>query len=158
MRVLCLFLVLALSICTINAQISSVVSSSDHYENTSHQLDWSIGELLIEKYTNSSFQLTSGFYQYTYLITVIDKLDFVSDSFDIYPNPTNDIIKLKYDKALQFNCAYYSLYDLHGHHIISDQIIHSSTIDFKLFPPGIYLITIRTATYAVIKSFQIIKY
>ena len=71
-----LFLGLILNCLTFGQSISPevIASSGDHFTGTDAQLSWTIGELVIDTYTNGSTQLTQGFHQTNLIITNVEVL------------------------------------------------------------------------------------
>ena len=52
------------SVCFFNVNAQEIISTSgDYFENTTGSISWTIGESMIETYTNGSEILTQGFQQ-----------------------------------------------------------------------------------------------
>lgn len=63
-----------------------VGTAGDHFTNGSAQLSWTVGEVAIETYTQSSNQLTQGFHQYVDPTLTIQEMD-EQLQITAYPNP-----------------------------------------------------------------------
>ncbi len=159
MRRLILTVGLGLAILTANAQATSpelVSSASDSFNNTSYQLDWSIGELATETYTGAQNTLTQGFHQGTYIVTSIDENPLLEFSIVAYPNPTSDFVTLKVESSKVENLQV-TVTDLTGKVLQNYKFANETEqINFSSYSVGTYLISI-TQNNQFIKSFQIIK-
>ena len=82
-----------------------VSSSGNHFENSSFQMDWSIGEIAIETYAQGSFTLTQGLHQNTYTVTAINDLPLFDVNITAYPNPASDFITIENSEDLQKELA-----------------------------------------------------
>ncbi len=62
-----------------------ISSLGDSFNNTSYQLDWSIGECITTTHTAGDYVLTQGFHQNSYVITAVE--DLRADIYmSVYPN------------------------------------------------------------------------
>ena len=74
----------------------------------------------------------------------------------IYPNPTNDFLKLQVDNFIDKNLNY-SLYDMNGKLLINQKVYSQETlIKMIYFSHGVYLLRIID-NKKVIKIFKVIK-
>ena len=100
MRRLFLTVGLGFALLGANAQTASpelVSSSGDSFNNTSYQLDWSIGECITQTQSADDYVITQGFHQNSYVVTSVE--DLRADIYmSVYPNPTTDFISLKVQK------------------------------------------------------------
>ena len=68
---------------------SLISSSGDYYSNNNVNMDFSIGEIVIETHQNNEI-LTQGFHQEILKIhTGLSELNLVTK---VYPNPTSDFV------------------------------------------------------------------
>lgn len=134
-----------------------ISSAGDSFNNTSYQLDWSIGELVTETYTGTQNTLTQGFHQEnTYIVTNIDENPLLEFSIVAFPNPTSDLICLKVENE-KFNEMQYFITDISGKVLQNGKFANETEqINFSNYAVGTYLITISQNNQFV-KSFQIIK-
>jgi len=131
-------------------------SSGDSFNNSTFQLNWSLGEVTIETYNSETYVLTQGFHQNNYIITSIN--DFSKNiELSVYPNPTTNYLTLQVDefKTATLN---YTLSDVDGKSLLSAQINNNlEKIDVSRFATGTYILFIK-GDNQIIKSFKIIKY
>jgi hypothetical protein len=160
MRRLILTVGLGLAIFTANAQTASpelVSSAGDSFNNTSYQLDWSIGELVTETYTGAQNTLTQGFHQGTYIVTSIDENPLLEFSITAYPNPTSDLVTIDFPSSEGHGNVKIIVTDLSGKVLQTSEMQSDlEQINFSSYANGTYLITVSQNNQSV-KSFQIIK-
>jgi hypothetical protein len=150
---------LGIAIFTANAQTTSpqlVSSAGDSFNNTSYQLDWSIGELATETYTGSQNTLTQGFHQGTYIVTSIDENPLLEFTITAFPNPTSDFISLKVESS-KVESLQYTITDLSGRVLQTNKLLENNQqISFLNYAVGTYFITVQQNS-KLVKSFKIIK-
>jgi hypothetical protein len=142
-----------------NAQTLSlelVGSCGDIYKNTSYQLDWSIGELQTETYIQTGQQLTQGFHQSNYTVTIVEQINGFHFEISAFPNPTADLINLKID-ILRIEGMEYTISDISGDILQKEKIMRNNQqVDFSNYSRGLYFITVLQ-NGKLCKSFKIIK-
>jgi len=128
-----------------------VSSGGESYTNASGQIDYTIGEPLIETIGDSASQLTQGFHQPVIQVTEIG--DQSSDiGMIVYPNPTNGSLTIQLNELP--NGLKYLLFDATGKLVMSDQVRQNrSTIDMNGFASGQYVLKFSNNS----TSFQIQK-
>jgi hypothetical protein len=128
-----------------------VSSSGESYTNSSGQIDYTIGEPLIETVSDSANQLTQGFHQPVIQVTEIG--DHFSDTeMVVYPNPTNGSLTIQLNELP--NGLKYLLFDATGKLVMTDEVRQSrSTIDMNGFASGQYVLKFSNNS----TSFQIQK-
>jgi hypothetical protein len=132
-----------------------IAASGDFFSNSSGQLQWTLGEVMVETYQNASFTVTQGFHQNFLLSTDVNT--FTSSDFKIYPNPANEFISVwceKADRLFSFN-----LMDITGKivYVASANGFTPVQIDLSKYPNGIYLLKVTDVETDVAQSFRIIK-
>ncbi len=133
-----------------------VSSSGESYKSASFQLDWSIGELQTETYTNGSALLTQGFHQNNYIVTAIDEPNGITYQISASPNPTTNFIYLRIESPNNQHLQY-QITDFRGEVLQNEKISdNNQQINFSDFAFGSYFIFVRQNNQLV-KSFKIIK-
>ena len=121
----------------------SVVSSSgDSYSNGNIIMDYTLGEIVIETYTNSNTILTQGFHQGDLKVTTsVVNLDIKTK---IYPNPTTNFIIIELEKNVN---AELLVYDINGKIVIKDKLNEEQKkqLDFSFLTQGNYFLHINIA-------------
>ncbi len=148
-----------------NAQTASpelVSSAGDSFNNTSYQLDWSIGECLTATHTAGAYVLTQGFHQNSYQITSVK--DLAKDiNITVYPNPTSDFISLNFVKVQNFGKVSYTITNINGKILQQAEVTNDNEqLNFSNYANGVYFISVVQTEHALsqqqlIKSFKIIK-
>lgn len=125
-------------------------SGGDEYSLTSSSVCWTLGELMIETYSDGSSALTQGFHQ-TFLTVSADvsevKLPY---KLEIFPNPVCYRLSLNSEKE-DIN---YRLCDINGK-LYSEGRTDSKTyqIDLSSYPSGIFILMIdQTQSFKIIKK------
>ncbi len=158
MRRLFLTVGLGIALLSANAQTASpelVSSAGESFNNTSYQLDWSIGECITTTHTAGDYVLTQGFHQNSYVITAVE--DLRSDIYmSVYPNPTSDFISLKVESSKAEDLQY-TITDFSGRVLQTSNFVGDiEQINFSNYAVGTYFISV-TENNQLIKSFKIIK-
>ena len=121
----------------------SVVSSSgDSYSNGGVIMDFTVGEIVIETFSNSANILTQGFHQGDLKVTTaVVNLDVKTK---IYPNPTTNFIIIELEKNVN---AELLVYDINGKIVIKDNLNEEQKkqLDFSFLNQGNYFLHINTA-------------
>jgi len=131
-----------------------VSASGSYFENTNGSLSWTIGEIMIETYSESSNIITQGFQQSRLTITSVFKLPFSNIEISIAPNPTTNFVKIKISDTENM-C--FQLFDYNGKLIKQENFITEETkISFSSFAYAAYFLKI-IKNNTIIRTFQIIK-
>lgn len=148
-----IFGILSVFLFNVNAQ-EIISTSGDYFENTNASISWTIGESMIETYSNETNVLTQGFQQSRLTSSSIFELEDTGISVNIAPNPTTDFIHLYIDNFKDIN---YQLYDFNGK-IIKKADVNSveTMISFSNLSYAVYFLKIMKGT-KIIKTFQVIK-
>ena len=132
---------------------SLISSSGDSYSNSTVNMDFSIGEVVIETHQNNEI-LTQGFHQGVLNIqTGVLELDFATK---VYPNPTTNIVIVELEKDITGEIL---IYDINGKLMISDKLDNEriKQFDFSKFSQGNYLLHINIKDKLDIYKIQKIK-
>ena len=121
----------------------SVVSSSgDSYSNGGVIMEYTLGEIVIETFSNTANILTQGFHQGDLKVTTaVVNLDIKTK---IYPNPTTNFIIIELEKNVN---AELLVYDINGKIVIKDNLNEEQKkqLDFSFLNQGNYLLHINIA-------------
>ncbi len=132
-----------------------ISSSGDSFNNSSYQLDWSIGECVTATFVSPDFLITQGFHQNSYQIMSIEDL-CVDIKIKVYPNPTTNFVTLKVENSKTGNMQY-TLTSVYGKTLEMKEITkNQERINFSDFTIGTYFISI-SENNKLIKTFKIIK-
>lgn len=151
------------SIISINAFSQSIspeliTTSGDNFKNSNVELDWSIGEIMIETYSNTENSLTQGFHQSKYDVTTsVDEISGIDFKIKIFPNPTSDLINLQIIGNINQNLTY-ELIDLQGKVLIKNSVNKTKKqINMSRFSQNMYLLKITTENGKQVSIFKIQK-
>jgi len=121
----------------------SVISSSgDSYNNGGVIMDYTLGEIVVETFSNNANILTQGFHQGDLKVTTaVVNLDIKTK---IYPNPTTNFIIIELEKNVN---AELLVYDINGKIVIKDNLNEEQKkqLDFSFLNQGNYFLHINTA-------------
>jgi len=132
---------------------SLISSSGDSYSNSNVNMDFSVGEVVIETHQNNEV-LTQGFHQEILKIyTGVSEIDLVTK---VYPNPTSDFVIVELEND---NTGEILIYDINGKLMISDKLDNEriKQFDFSKFSQGNYLLHINIKDKRDIYKIQKIK-
>ena len=121
----------------------SVVSSSgDSYFNGGFIIDYTLGDIVVETFSNNANILTQGFHQGDIKVTTaVVNLDIKTN---IYPNPTTNFLIIELEKDVN---AELLVYDINGKIVIKDKLNyeHLKQLDFNFLNQGNYFLHINIA-------------
>ena len=133
-----------------------VSSAGDSFNNTSYQLDWSIGECITATHSAGDYVITQGFHQNSYVVTSVKDLR-IDISMSVYPNPTTDLLTVNFVKVSNFDKVKYTVTDLNGKVLQQTEVTtNQEQLNFSNYAEGTYFISV-TENNQLIKSFKIIK-
>ena len=132
----------------------SVVSSSgDSYSNGGVIMDYTLGEIVIETFSNNANILTQGFHQGVIKVnTSVENIDIMTK---VYPNPTTNFLIVELEKNVN---AELLVYDINGKIVIKDKLNEErqKQLDFSFLTQGNYLLHInisdKQSVYQINKS------
>ena len=149
-RILVLFSLFA----TISVSAQEVVSTQGNsYSNAIGNIDFTIGEVIINTGTDGTNDLTQGFHQTNWNFLGVD--DFAPNyEAIIFPNPTGEILNIK---SSEFDNITYTLYDVKGKLVMQGMLSAEQTsIQIIHLAPGGYSLTLNNETQNL-KTFKLVK-
>ena len=121
----------------------SVISSSgDSYNNGGVMMDYTLGEIVVETFSNSANILTQGFHQGD--LKVSTSIENIAIKTKIYPNPTTNFLIIELEENVN---AELLVYDINGKIVIKDKLNEEQKkqLDFSFLNQGNYLLHINIA-------------
>ena len=139
---------------TLAVTAQEVVSTQGgSYSNASANIDFTIGEVVINTGNDGTKNLTQGFHQTNWnILSVEDK----SPNYEaiIFPNPTDDVLNIR---TSTFKNVTYTLYDAQGKLVLQNILSAEQTpIQVSQLAPGSYSLTLNNQTQ-ILKTFKLIK-
>ncbi len=137
MKELCIIILAILYGNSLIAQQELVSTTGGFFSNTAYQIEWSLGEPMIETYSNEEYILTQGFHQ------VYTNSDTVSNiTILVYPNPTSKYLTV-FLANIPCNRCKIEILSIKGEKIQSKPVNSSKEFfDLRGLPGGIYLLKI----------------
>ena len=140
---------------TISVSAQEVVSTQgDSYSNASANIDFTIGEVVINTGTDGTNDLTQGFHQTNWNFV---GLEDHSPNYEaiVFPNPTRDVLNIR---TSTFENVTYTLYDAQGKLVMQNILSAEQTpIQVSQLAPGSYSLTLKNQTQNL-KTFKLIKH
>ena len=151
-----IILILILAGSVVSAQ-QVVSSNGDSQIAASFEVSWTVGEPVIETFTDGSNVLTQGFHQTTIIIDAVSELLYPGIEIKVFPNPTPDIITIQFSEYIED--ARYWLYDLRGK-LLENKLINSTDteINMKRYASGQYILKLTDKSRHTIQTFRVVKY
>lgn len=134
-------------------------SGGGYYKQINGSMQFTIGEPLTEKYSNTSAKLYQGFEQGSYSIVSVSELPILADlDVILYPNPSSCIFNLHIESNEVFTFRM-DVFNAQGETIIHKEITSENIdfIDLSGFASSIYYVSITNADKNYLKTFKIIK-
>ena len=133
-----------------------VSTGGDYYKNESGSISSTLGETVVETFSQNSYILTQGFQQSSLEVTAIEEISRLYFEINAFPNPTTEFVKLKVDTK-DFAGMKFKLIDMNGRTLQIKNITQNETnIYFHQLPPATYLLIVNDRTNEL-KTFKIIK-
>ena len=147
-----LFLFSLLSTIAVSAQ-EVLSTQGDSYSNASSNIDFTIGEVIINTGTDGTVDLSQGFHQTNWNFVGME--DY-SPGFEasVFPNPTSEVLNIR---TSSFENVRYTLYNAQGKLLIQDILSAEQTpVQVGQLAPGSYSIILNNRTQNL-KTFKLIK-
>jgi hypothetical protein len=146
-----LFLTLLTTLCTTAQAVVS--TQGDSYSNASANIDFTIGEVVINTGTDGTNDLTQGFHQTNWNFVGLED-HAPSYEATIFPNPTSEVLNIR---TSTFENVTYTLYDAQGKLVMQDILSSEQTpIQVGQLAPGNYSIFLNNETQNL-KTFKLVK-
>jgi len=128
----------------------AVTTTGNNVSNDDFSMDYSIGQTAFNVNTNSEYTITPGVIQVFEITTPTLAVENLVE-VNLFPNPTNDLVRIK--STLLYTD--FKLYDLTGQ-LIKEGIIRDNVIDVSKVATSTYLLLI-TDNSGKPRKFKIIK-
>jgi len=138
-----------------------VSTQGDSYSNASVNIDFTIGEVIIDTGTDGTNDLTQGFHQTNWNFLGVE--DFAPNyEAIIFPNPTEDVLNIR---TSTFENVTYTLYDAQGKLVMQNILSAEQTpIQVSQLAPGAYSLELifeegnkGTQSLSKRKTFKLVK-
>jgi hypothetical protein len=139
---------------TISVAAQEVVATQgDSYSNASGNIDFTIGEVIINTGTDGANYLTQGFHQTNLNVLGVEAHTSNYEAI-IFPNPTEDVLNIRTSK---FEDVTYTLYDVQGKLLIQNKLFAEQTpIQLAHLAAGSYSLVLNNSIQKL-KTFRLIK-
>jgi type IX secretion system substrate protein len=147
---------------TISSQSLSpevISTSGEIFQGTYVEIEWTIGEMVIDNIQNSNHQITQGFHQPYYTITSLTNLPEEIGSINVSPNPTSETINIELSFNVKKRVTLY-LSDIHGKSILVKEIHCKNIIEslsLSNVNAGIYFLNLQIDDTKYPNTFKILK-
>lgn len=130
-----------------------VATQGETYSNASANIDFTIGEVVINTGTDGTNDLTQGFHQSNWNFV---SLEDHAPNYEaiIFPNPTSEVLNIK---TSTFENVTYTLCDAQGKLVLQNILSAEQTpIQVSQLAPGNYSLTLNNSTQNL-KTFKLVK-
>lgn len=139
---------------TLAVSAQEVVSTQgDSYSNASANIDFTLGEIVINTRTSGTIELTQGFHQTNWNFVGIQDH---SPSFNatIFPNPTSEVLNIR---TSAYKNVSFIVFDTKGNLVLQDKLTaEQTTIQVSKLATGSYSVVLKDHTRNL-KTFNLIK-
>ena len=137
---------------TVSAQ-EVVATQGESYSNGTINIDYTIGEVVINTGTNGTNDITQGFHQTNWNFLGVED-HAPSYEATIFPNPTSEVLNIR---TSTFENVTYTVYDAQGKLVLQNMLSAEQTpIQVSQLAPGNYSIILNNQTQNL-KTFKLIK-
>jgi hypothetical protein len=165
MKTLFLLFIILVPVIGISQSIgnSVIASGGSYYAKGQYSVNWTLGEPVIYTYSSANAIITQGFQQNHKFIPVsISDIESASSDVNIYPNPANDYLFIRFSDSQALNPAS-SEVTVSIHSLIGGEITTSTQqlsgpllkLDLNGLAPSTYILIITGENYR--KSFVFTK-
>lgn len=130
-----------------------VSTQGDSYSSGVANIDFTIGEVVINTGTDGTNDLTQGFHQTNW--TLVSVKDYVTNyEVDIFPNPVQNLLNIK---TGDYKHVIYTLFNMQGK-VVSKDVLTSNvtTIQVEDLPAGSYTLSLENQNQKL-KTFTLLK-
>jgi hypothetical protein len=131
-----------------------ISAAGDVFSGTSLQIEWSLGEIMIDSYGDGDVLLTQGFHQ-----PELTHVDIPDTLVKVYPNPFDLSFYIDLDE-IESESNHFSmvLFDMGGRIVFAQDIVMGTNeILTEDIPDGIYFLKLFDPKSNLLKSVKIIK-
>jgi hypothetical protein len=129
---------------------SLICTAGNYSTNTTHSMQWNIGDLLVNTQRNSTHIMTQGFEQVN--LSIINTNDAINNSLFVFsPNPVTQTLNIAGGDGKIINQI--NLIDMQGKTLLT-KMHNGSTVevDFSQFPVGVYIVQIKHENRVISKK------
>ena len=149
-----LFLLIQLVTPAIAQESVSSAGQSDTVSGV--QIDWNVGETVIQTKALSTGFVTQGLEQPHFVISSIERVNKINLQAKLYPNPTSNWVHLDL-KSLPQSKLVLSVFDLSGRMLKTQRIGElSNTIDLNELSAATYIILLETEDQSFREKFSLV--
>ena len=122
-------------------------------------LSWTIGEGVIETFSNNEMVLTQGFQQPSLKITLVEESDKIDFQLNVYPNPTKDFLTINLLSENEISCTT-ELFDMSGKLLFSKIFKGrelTENIDLTNYSSNLYILKIIDNNGKLFRTYKVQK-
>ena len=131
-----------------------ISSQGDSYSNSNANMDFTIGEVIINTETDGTHYMTQGFHQTNWFFAGLENHTPSYEAI-IFPNPTEESLNIK---TSTYENVVYTLYDAQGKLVMQNELFEEQTsLQVSHLAPGKYSLVLNNKTDKL-KTFKLIKH
>lgn len=134
-------------------------AAGDVFTTSDISLSWTIGEGVIETFSNNEIVLTQGFQQPSLKVTLIDESDQINFQVNIYPNPTRDLLTINMQSENEIACTA-ELFDMSGKLLFRKDLTGreiTETLDLSSYSSNVYILRIMDTNRHFYETYKVQK-
>ncbi|MBB78270.1 MAG: hypothetical protein CL844_04640 [Crocinitomicaceae bacterium] len=131
-----------------------ISSQGNSYSNSNTNMDFTIGEVIINTETDGTHYMTQGFHQTNWFFSGLENHTPSYEAI-IFPNPTEESLNIK---TSTYKNVVYTLYDAQGKLVMQNELFEEQTsLQVSHLAPGKYSLVLNNKTDKL-KTFKLIKH
>ena len=147
-----LFILLFVPMMSFGQEVIS--SQGESYSNSNTNMDFTIGEVIINTETDGTHYMTQGFHQTNWFFSGLENHTPSYEAI-IFPNPTEESLNIK---TSTYENVVYTLYDAQGKLVMQNELFEEQTsLQVSHLAPGKYSLVLNNKTEKL-KTFKLIKH
>ena len=134
---------------------SILSTTGDYYANAAGSLSWTLGEPVIETYSDATNILTQGFQQTAYSITAVNNIPQPGLNISVFPNPFISAFTISSDGSKQL---YAEIVDESGRMLFKKTLsIGNTQMNVSSLSDAIYILKVYDNSGLPVRTFKIEK-
>ncbi len=137
-----------------------IATSGDYFVNENASLSWTLGEAVIETFSNESLMLTQGFQQSYYQIVSVNDPENLNFHVKVFPNPAKDFVNIEITSEEKSTLLKLEIFDFLGNCLLERDIMNETfkeRVDLSSYATNMFLLKVTNIHSSRTHSFKILK-
>jgi len=132
-------------------------AAAGSYTGPDFTLCWSIGEGVIETFSENNVILTQGFHQPSLKVTLVEESNYPDIQLSVFPNPVIDFLTIDLNSEKNIKCVL-ELYEISGKLVLRKSLEGkkwTETLDMRNYSSNLYMLRVLDSNRGSLNIFKI---